>query len=101
LSKCAVCDPINVILAGRVDASTRVVKPYRDRESSSLNSFGVGASQPLSVWRKDGWIHPGIGGADQPILRAGRSHAARRNIDGALVFRSLALLRNSRRNCEF
>ncbi len=24
----------------------------------SLNYFGVGASQPLSVWRKKGWIHP-------------------------------------------
>jgi hypothetical protein len=27
----------------------------RDR---SLNYFGVDASQPLSVWRKNGWIHP-------------------------------------------
>ena len=25
---------------------------------SSLNYFGVHASQPLSVWRKKGWIHP-------------------------------------------
>jgi hypothetical protein len=25
---------------------------------SSLNYFGVAASQPLSVWRKKGWIHP-------------------------------------------
>src|SRR5271169_886790 len=24
----------------------------------SLNYFGVNASQPLSVWRKRGWIHP-------------------------------------------
>jgi hypothetical protein len=24
----------------------------------SLNYFGVDASQPLSVWRKNGWIHP-------------------------------------------
>ena len=23
-----------------------------------LNCFGVNASQPLSVWRKNGWIHP-------------------------------------------
>lgn len=23
-----------------------------------LNLFGVNASQPLSVWRKKGWIHP-------------------------------------------
>jgi hypothetical protein len=25
---------------------------------SSLNYFGVDASQPLSVWRNNGWIHP-------------------------------------------
>ncbi len=25
---------------------------------SSLNYFGVDASQPLSVWREKGWIHP-------------------------------------------
>lgn len=25
----------------------------------SLNFFGVDASQPLSVWREKGWIHPG------------------------------------------
>lgn len=24
----------------------------------SLNFFGVAASQPLSVWKKKGWIHP-------------------------------------------
>jgi hypothetical protein len=24
----------------------------------ALNFFGVDASQPLSVWRKKGWIHP-------------------------------------------
>ena len=24
----------------------------------SLNCFGVDASQPLSVWRKKGWLHP-------------------------------------------
>jgi hypothetical protein len=27
----------------------------------ALNYFGVGASQPLSIWRKNGWIH-----ADDP-----------------------------------
>lgn len=26
--------------------------------SKELNFFGVDASQPLSVWRKKGWIHP-------------------------------------------
>lgn len=28
------------------------------RRDCSLNYFGVNASQPLSVWRKKGWIHP-------------------------------------------
>ena len=28
------------------------------RSDSSLNFFGVAASQPLSVWRAKGWIHP-------------------------------------------
>ena len=30
----------------------------RDRRDPSLNYFGVDASQPLSVWRAKGWIHP-------------------------------------------
>ena len=29
-----------------------------DGRDPSLNYFGVDASQPLSVWRKKGWIHP-------------------------------------------
>ena len=29
-----------------------------ERSDPSLNYFGVDASQPLSVWRKKGWIHP-------------------------------------------
>jgi hypothetical protein len=28
------------------------------RSDKRLNYFGVDASQPLSVWRKRGWIHP-------------------------------------------
>ncbi len=28
------------------------------RHDPKLNFFGVNASQPLSVWRKKGWIHP-------------------------------------------
>ena len=28
------------------------------RRNPSLNFFGVDASQPLSVWRKKGWIYP-------------------------------------------
>ena len=29
-----------------------------DGRDCALNYFGVGASQPLSEWRKKGWIHP-------------------------------------------
>jgi hypothetical protein len=29
-----------------------------ERPDCSLNYFGVKASQPLSVWRKKGWMHP-------------------------------------------
>jgi len=28
------------------------------RRDSSLNYYGVDASQPLSVWRAKGWVHP-------------------------------------------
>jgi hypothetical protein len=28
------------------------------KHSPQINFFGVNASQPLSVWRKKGWIHP-------------------------------------------
>jgi hypothetical protein len=28
------------------------------RHDPAVNCFGVNASQPLSVWRKKGWIHP-------------------------------------------
>lgn len=28
------------------------------KHDASLNYFGINASQPLSVWRKKGWIHP-------------------------------------------
>jgi hypothetical protein len=34
------------------------VKLSPRRRNPSLNFFGVDASQPLSVWRKKGWIHP-------------------------------------------
>ena len=33
-------------------------KLARGRRDCSLNCFGVDASQPLSVWRAKGWIHP-------------------------------------------
>lgn len=36
-------------------ASAKLSSEGRD---FSLNFFGVDASQPLSVWRKKGWIHP-------------------------------------------
>jgi len=29
-----------------------------ERHDPALNFFGVNASQPLSVWRRKGWIHP-------------------------------------------
>jgi len=29
-----------------------------EKHDAKLNCFGVNASQPLSVWRKNGWIHP-------------------------------------------
>jgi hypothetical protein len=29
-----------------------------ERHDPSLNCFGVNASQPLSEWRRRGWIHP-------------------------------------------
>jgi hypothetical protein len=29
-----------------------------ERHDPALNLFGVNASQPLSVWRAKGWIHP-------------------------------------------
>lgn len=29
-----------------------------ERHDPKLNFFGLNASQPLSVWRKKGWIHP-------------------------------------------
>ena len=33
-------------------------KLYAKRHEPSLNYFAVNASQPLSVWRKKGWIYP-------------------------------------------
>jgi hypothetical protein len=33
-------------------------KLSRDGKNPQLNFFGVDASQPLSVWRSKGWIHP-------------------------------------------
>jgi hypothetical protein len=33
-------------------------KLSQERRDCSLNFFGVDASQPLSVWRDKGWIHP-------------------------------------------
>ena len=29
-----------------------------ERHDPALNLFGMNASQPLSVWRRKGWIHP-------------------------------------------
>ncbi|MGA2584334.1 MAG: hypothetical protein ABSG31_13735 [Tepidisphaeraceae bacterium] len=33
-------------------------KLCHERHDPALNYFGVNASQPLSVWRKKGWIYP-------------------------------------------
>ena len=33
-------------------------KLAQDRRDCALNYFGVEASQPLSVWREKGWLHP-------------------------------------------
>src|SRR5579864_1098408 len=33
-------------------------KLSRQRHDPRLNCFGVNASQPLSEWRRKGWIHP-------------------------------------------
>lgn len=35
----------------------RHAKLSADRHDAKLNYFGVSASQPLSIWRKKGWIH--------------------------------------------
>lgn len=36
----------------------RRAKLSPERRDAKLNFFGVNASQPLAVWRKNGWIHP-------------------------------------------
>jgi hypothetical protein len=33
-------------------------KLCHERHDPGLNFFGVNASQPLSAWRRNGWIHP-------------------------------------------
>lgn len=39
-------------------AKAKLQKPGSWRQDPALNCFGVNASQPLSVWRSKGWIHP-------------------------------------------
>ena len=39
-------------------AGSRTPSSSPKRRDCSLNFFGVDASQPLSVWRKKGWLHP-------------------------------------------
>jgi hypothetical protein len=36
----------------------RKAKLSAERRDPALNCFGVDASQPLAVWREQGWIHP-------------------------------------------
>ena len=41
--------------------SGQLVRPRKtvaERRDPALNYFGVDASQPLTVWRAKGWIHP-------------------------------------------
>ena len=33
-------------------------KLCHERHNAKLNFFGINASQPLSIWRKKGWIYP-------------------------------------------
>ena len=73
-----------------------------ERHDASLNCFGVNASQPLSEWRRKGWIHP-----DDPrgwFQWYCRYHLGRRHDDDArqiarwkAVTRHLAQLR---KNCR-
>ena len=39
-------------------AGSRGAKLAAKGRDCTLNFFGVDASQPLSVWRQKGWIHP-------------------------------------------
>jgi hypothetical protein len=73
------------------------------RRDASLNYFGVDASQPLSVWRDKGWIHP-----DDPrgwLQWYCRYHMGRRmeDEDSRQIKRWKAMRRHIqqiRRNCE-
>ncbi|MBM3271760.1 hypothetical protein FJY94_00515 [Candidatus Kaiserbacteria bacterium] len=39
-------------------AHAKLQQPGQYAQDPALNYFGVRASQPLSVWRQKGWIHP-------------------------------------------
>lgn len=57
----------------------RRAKLSPERRDPSLNFFGVDASQPLSMWRRKGWIHP-----DDPrgwFQWYCRYHMGRRSLD--------------------
>ena len=73
-----------------------------DRRDPALNLFGVDASQPLSVWRAKGWLHP-----DDPrgwfqwycrYFRGRRMEDDRRQIERWKAMRRH--VRQIERNCE-
>jgi hypothetical protein len=80
-------------------AGARLAQGRRD---CSLNFFGVDASQPLSIWRAKGWIHP-----DDPrgwFQWYCRYYMGRRTADDARQIRRWrAMARHAvaiRRHCE-
>lgn len=38
--------------------NAKLAPPETKKHLAELNLFGVNASQPLSIWKKKGWIHP-------------------------------------------
>jgi len=85
------------------EAWFRAAKLSPERKDASLNYFGVDASQPLSVWREKGWIHPDDPrGWFQWYCRYYRGRRLERE-DDRQIGRWAAIRRHAaqiRRNCE-